>query len=54
MMFSYSQVKERPKLLLAMTGLTQAECEPWLPHFHHAWDQYVQQNDVERDDRQRQ
>jgi len=25
-----------------------------LPHFQHAWDQYVQQNYVERDDRQRQ
>jgi hypothetical protein len=54
MMFSYSQVKERPKLFLAMTGLTQAEFEQLLPHFQHAWDQYIQQNYVDRDDRQRQ
>ena len=54
MMFSYSQVKERPKLFLAMTGLTQAEFEQLLPHFQYAWDQYIQQNYVDRDDRQRQ
>ena len=49
MMFSYNQVKERPTLLLAMTGLTQAEFDPLLPHFQWAWDQYVQQNYVDRD-----
>ena len=53
MMFSYSQVKERPKLLLAMTGLTQAECEQLLPHFQYAWGQYVQQHSVDRDERHR-
>jgi len=52
--FSYHQVKERPKLLLAMTGLTQAEFDQLLPHFQCALDQYVQQNYVDRDDRQRQ
>src|SRR6266487_3255859 len=51
--FSYHQVKERPKLLLAMTGLTQAEFDQLLPHFQCALDQYVQQNYVDRDDRQR-
>jgi hypothetical protein len=51
---SYSQVKDRPKLFLAMTGLTQAELEQLLPHFQYAWDQYIQQNYVDRDDRQRQ
>ncbi len=54
MMFTYNQVKERPTLLLAMTGLTQAEFDQLLPHFQCAWDQYVQQNYVDRDDRQRQ
>ncbi len=54
MMFSYNQVKERPKLLLAMTGLTHAEFEPLLPHFQGALDQYVQDNSSDRDDRQRQ
>ncbi len=42
MMFTYNQVKERPTLLLAMTGLTQAEFDQLLPHFQCAWDQYVQ------------
>src|SRR5437773_224821 len=37
-----------------MTGLTQAEFDPLLQHFQCAWDQYVQQNYVDRDDRQRQ
>src|SRR5215813_8080068 len=54
MVFSYHQVKERPKLLLTMTGLTQAEFDQLLPHFQCTWDQYVQQNYVDRDDRQRQ
>jgi hypothetical protein len=53
MVFAYHQVKEHPKLLLAMTGLIQAEFEQLLPHFQYAWDQYVQQNYVDRDDRQR-
>ena len=53
-MFSYHQVKEHPKLLLAMTGLTQAEFDQLLLHFQGAWDQYVQQHYVERDDRKRQ
>jgi hypothetical protein len=52
--FSYHQVKEHPKLLLAMTGLTHAEFEQLLLHFQYAWDQYVQQNYVDRDNRQRQ
>jgi hypothetical protein len=39
MMFSYHQVKERPKLLLAMTGLTHVEFAQLLPHFQSAWDQ---------------
>ena len=53
-MFSYHQVKEHPKLLLAMTGLRHAEFHPLLPHFQCAWEQYVQQHYIDRDDRQRQ
>jgi len=41
MMFFYHQVQERPKLLLAMTGLTHAEFAQLLPHFQSAWEQYV-------------
>jgi len=54
MVFSYHQVKEHPKLLLAMTGLSHAEFHQLLPHFQYAWDQYVQQHYIDRDDRQRQ
>ena len=54
MTFSYNQVKERPKLFLAMTGLTHAEFEQLLPHFQGALDQYVQDNYIDRDKRQRQ
>ena len=53
-MFSYHQVKEHPKLLLAMTGLRHAACHQLLPHFQYAWNQYVQQHYVDRDNRQRQ
>ena len=38
MMFFYHQVKEHPKLFLAMTGLTHAEFAQLLPHFQSAWD----------------
>jgi Helix-turn-helix of DDE superfamily endonuclease len=54
MVFSYHQVKEHPKLLLAMTGLIHTEFHQLLPHFQYAWDQYVQQHYVDRDNRQRQ
>jgi hypothetical protein len=54
MVFSYHQVKEHPKLLLAMTGLTPAEFHPLLPHCQYAWDQYVKQYYSDRDNRQRQ
>jgi DDE superfamily endonuclease len=54
MVFSYHQVKEHPKLLLTMTGLTHAEFHQLLPHFQDAWEQYVQQHYVDRDNRQRQ
>jgi len=54
MVFSYQQVQEHPKLLLAMTSLTQVEFQQLLAHFQYAWDQYVQQHYVDRDDRQRQ
>ena len=53
-MFSYHQVNEHPTLFLAMTGLTHAEFPPLLPHFPYAWDQYVQQPYVDRDNHQRQ
>jgi hypothetical protein len=54
MVFAYHQVKEHPKLLLAMTGLIQAAFEPLLPHCQYAWDQYVQHYYSDRDDRHRQ
>jgi hypothetical protein len=54
MPFSYHPIKERPKLLLAMTGLTHTAFAPLLPHFQSAWDQSLQHNSMDRDDRQRQ
>jgi hypothetical protein len=54
MVFSYHQVKEHPKLLLAMAGLTHTEFAQLLPHFQYAWDQYVKQHYIDRDNRQRQ
>ena len=53
-MFAYDQVKERPKLLLAMTGLIQAEFEHLLLPFQTAWEAYVKQAYVDREGRQRQ
>ena len=53
-MFSYHHVKEHPKLFLAMTGLNNVEFHQLLPHFQSAWDQYVTQHYVDRDNRQRQ
>ena len=53
MVFSYHQVQEHPKLVLAMTSLTQEEFHQLLPHFQYAWDQHVQQHYVDRDDRHR-
>jgi len=53
-MFAYDQVKERPKLLLAMTGLTQAEFAQLLLPFHQAWEAHVKQAYVDREGRQRQ
>lgn len=53
-MFTYDQVKEHPKLLRAMTGLTQAEFGQLLPGFDKAREAYVQQAYVDREGRQRQ
>jgi len=54
MVFSYPKVKEHPKLLLAMTGLSYAEFHQLLPHFQYAWDPYMTQHSIDRDNRQRQ
>ena len=54
MVFSSQQVQEHPKLLRAMPRLTHAEFQQLLPHFQYAWDQYVQQHYIDRDNRQRQ
>jgi len=42
--FAYQHIKERPKVLHAMTGLTQEDFAQLLPHFQRAWEEYVQQN----------
>lgn len=53
-MFSYSAVKDRPELMLAMTGLSREEFEALLVYFQSAWDNYVQEGYIEREGRQRQ
>jgi hypothetical protein len=50
-MFSYEEVKQNPKLFMAMTGLTYTEYEELFPYFQKAWHQYVQKEYVERPDR---
>ena len=54
MLFSYYQIKEHPKLLLAMTGLSHTAFAQLLRHFQYTWDQYVQNNYIARDKRQHQ
>ena len=54
MMFSYHQVKEHPKLLLAKTGLTHEEFAQLLPHVQSAWDENVHHKYIDRDNRKRQ
>ena len=54
MVFSYDQVKEHPKLLLAMTGLSHTEFEQLLRHFPYAGDPYIHNNYSDRDKRHRQ
>lgn len=54
LVLAYQHVKERPKLLHAMTGLTPGEFEQVLPHFQRAWEQYLPHNCVARDERLRQ
>lgn len=52
-MFSYHSVKEHPKLLLAMTGLTKEEFDTLLVTFAQVWAAYMQQEHVNRPTRQR-
>jgi hypothetical protein len=54
MLFAYDQIKEHPKLLLAMTGLSHTEFAQLLQHFQYAWDQYIQNNYIDRTNRKRQ
>ena len=52
-MFSYHRVKERSKLLLAMTGLTREEFNLLLVTFTQVWAAYIHQVYVNRPTRQR-
>ena len=52
-MFSYNQIRQFPKLLLAMTSLIPAEFERLPPFFREAWDEYAARNLVEREGRKR-
>lgn len=50
-MFSYEEVKQNSKLFIAMTGLTYIEYEELFPYFQKAWDQYVQEEYIGRQNR---
>lgn len=53
-MFTYDKVKNRPRLLLAMTSLLRTEFEELLIPFQAAWEAYVTAHSLPEPDRQRQ
>lgn len=53
-MFTYDKVKNRPKLLLAMTSLYRTEFEELLIPFQAAWEAYVAAHSLPEQARQRQ
>lgn len=53
-MFTYAQVKNKPRLLRAMTSLDRAEFEELLKHFQAAWGAYVKETSPSNQNRQRQ
>lgn len=54
MLITYDQVKDRPKLLRAMTSLDQTEFEELLTPFGVAWEDHAQKTTLPAQDRQRQ
>jgi hypothetical protein len=54
MIITYDQVKDKPKLLRAMTGLDQTEFEELLAPFGVAWEDHAQETTLPEQDRQRQ
>lgn len=41
-MLSYTQVREKPRILQSLTGLSSKEFEALLPSFEQAWQEYIQ------------
>jgi DDE superfamily endonuclease/Helix-turn-helix of DDE superfamily endonuclease len=54
MVITYNRVKDKPKLLRAMTGLDRDEFEELLPPFQMAWAAYAKANHPSEQERQRQ
>lgn len=52
-MFTYEKVKEKPKLFLCMTCLTVEEFIILLSYFEQAWDEYIEREYKNREDRER-
>jgi hypothetical protein len=52
-MFTYDKVKNKPRLLLAMTGLVRTEFEELLIPFNVTWEAYVRTHFLPEQDRQR-
>jgi hypothetical protein len=53
-MFTYNRVKNKPKLLRAMTSLDRTEFEALLPAFQTAWEAHVKESSPANQKRQRQ
>jgi len=53
-MFTYDKVKDKPRLLRAMTSLDRAEFEELLKPFQAAWEAYVEETSSSNQNRQRQ
>lgn len=53
-MFTYDKVKNKPRLLRAMTSLDRAEFEELLKSFQAAWEAYVKETSPSNQNRQRQ
>jgi len=53
MILLYKNVKNRPSVILSLTGLTKAEFESLLPLFEEAWNDYVRETYIKGKERER-
>ena len=53
MILLYKNVKNKPSVILSLTGLTKAEFESLLPLFEEAWNDYVRETYIKGKERER-